>query len=135
MVVCYTQRLLNYSEDELGEYPGSPSNDPKAAVKRLMDGIPTSRDGVFAYPIKWDVYDPSVLGQNITKWVDKKISDLLGVEEKSLVSFVMGKLSEKTAPQDLLAQLSEVLDDEAEVFIVKLYRMVIFETEKLAAGF
>lgn len=104
-------------------------------MKRLMDSIPTSRDGVFAYPIKWEVYDPNVLGLNITKWVDKKISDLLGVEEKSLVSFVMGKLGEKTAPQDLLSQLSDVLDDEAEVFIVKLYRMVIYETEKLAAGF
>lgn len=128
-------RLLNYSEDELAGSSGSPADDPKAAVKRLMDNIPTSRDGVFAYPIKWDVYSPNVLGANITKWVDRKISDLLGENEPTLVSFVMGKLGSNTSPRDLLSQLSEVLDDEAEVFIVKLYRMVIYETEKLAAGF
>ncbi|GMH45273.1 hypothetical protein BSKO_13230 [Bryopsis sp. KO-2023] len=128
-------RMLNYSEDELAGCSGASPSDPKAAVKKLMDSIPTSRAGVFAYPIKWDVYDPTILGPNITKWVDRKITELLGMEEQSLVSFVMARLSEKTSPQDMLSQLSEVLDEEAEVFIVKLYRMVIYETEKLTAGF
>jgi PWI domain len=42
----------------------------------------------------------------------------------------MEKLEEHAPPQQLLEEMREILDDEAEAFVLKLYRVVIFETQK-----
>ena len=58
----------------------------------------------------------------------------MGAEEASMVEFVMGQLNDHTAPSKMHEELSPVLDDEADNFVLKLYRMVIFETQKHAQG-
>lgn len=129
-------RPIQYTEEEAWAAKVNCSvDDPKLAMKRLMDSIPTSKDGVFSYPIKWDAYEPATLGPNISRWVSKKIQELLGVEEPTLVNFIMGKLGEHFTPFNMMEELGMVLDDEAETFVLKLYRMVIYETEKSALGF
>lgn len=129
-------RPIQYTEEEAWVAKGNGSvDDPKLAMKRLMDSIPTSKDGVFSYPIKWDAYESATLGPNISRWVSKKIQELLGVEETTLVNFIMGKLDEHFTPFNMMEELGMVLDDEAETFVLKLYRMVIYETEKSALGF
>ncbi len=40
-----------------------PPADPKAALKALMDSIPTSKDGVFGYAIKWQHYNAASMGE------------------------------------------------------------------------
>ncbi|KAK9824335.1 hypothetical protein WJX72_009526 [[Myrmecia] bisecta] len=100
----------------------------------IADQIPADSAGVFSYPIKWAVFDAAraQMAPRISSWVNKKIAELLGEEEKTLVDFVMGKLSEHAAPAKVLEELAMVLDEEAETFVLKLYRMVIFETQKQA---
>jgi len=48
----------------------------------------------------------------------------------------MNQLNQHQPPSTLEQELFEVLEDkkETEVFIIKLYRTVIFETEKAALG-
>lgn len=40
----------------------------------------------------------------------------------------------RSAPAHLFNELSPVLDNDTEMFVIKLYRMVIYETEKAAIG-
>ena len=58
------------------------------------------------------------------------LQELLGMEEASLVDFVMSRLAERASPEALMGDVGAVLDEEAEAFCVKLYRMVIYETSK-----
>lgn len=58
----------------------------------------------------------------------------MGEEEASMVEFVMGQLNEHVPPNKLHEDLGPVLDDEVDSFVIKLYRMVIFETQKHAQG-
>ena len=51
-----------------------------------------------------------------------------------MATFVMEKLSAHTSPAKVLDELTGVLDEDAEGFVVKLYRMVIFESQKSALG-
>jgi RNA-binding protein 25 len=37
-------------------------------------------------------------------------------------------------PRALLQDVSQILDDEAEMFVMKLWRLVIYETEAKLAG-
>lgn len=55
-------------------------------------------------------------------WVTKKIVEYLGEEEATLIEFVLAKMSNHMAPQEILDQLAFVLEDEAEVFVIKLWR-------------
>ena len=61
--------------------------DAEAAKKELIRSIPTDREAVFAYPVKWDAFDAAaaVLQPKLSAWINKKIKDLLGVEEATMV--------------------------------------------------
>ncbi|GIL79573.1 hypothetical protein Vretimale_12281 [Volvox reticuliferus] len=108
--------------------------DSKAALKVMMDSIPTSRDGVFSYEIKWSYYNASAMGEKFKGWVSSKVQQLLGVPEPTLVDYVVKLLGQHTTPDMLHTELSPVLDNDTETFVIKLYRMVIYETEKAALG-
>jgi RNA-binding protein 25 len=60
-------------------------------------------------------------------WVIKKIMEYLGEEEKTLVDFILSKIAGHKPPTEILDQLSLVLDEEAEGFVIKLWRALIFE--------
>lgn len=67
-------------------------------------------------------------------WVSGKVEQLLGVQEPTLVDYVVKLLGQHTAASSLHAELSPVLDNDTETFVIKLYRMVVYETEKAALG-
>lgn len=160
--------------------------DNQAAIKKLMNKIPTDKGAVFAYPIKWEAYDKFSfsMAPKLSQWVLKKTKELLGEEELSMVEYVMNMLKEHVQvsnmmcnacgaqpllvlcmtdcnpfhdmpkllayafikasyckvvmlcvqPGKMMETLSSVMDNETQPFVLKLFRMVIFETEKAALG-
>jgi hypothetical protein len=50
------------------------------------------------------------------------------------VDFIIGQLKAHADAAKLLAELQPVLDEEAPGFVLKLFRSVIFDTEKQALG-
>ena len=110
--------------------------DSKAAIKELIKSIPIEKEAVFAYPIRWDAYDANAatLAPKLSAWVKKKTAELLGEEELSMVEFVMNMVKEHTQPAKMQGKLQGVMDDETQPFVLKLFRMVILETEKRAHG-
>ncbi|KAK3254861.1 hypothetical protein CYMTET_35939, partial [Cymbomonas tetramitiformis] len=100
-------------------------------MKTLIKMIPTSQEEIFAYPINWAKFDECDMWLNISKWVGKKVQELLGEEEPSLAEFIVTKVQTRMTATKLLEELSPVLDDDddkqAEKFIVRLWRMLIFE--------
>lgn len=60
-------------------------------------------------------------------FVDKKIQENLGESVPSLVEFVIGKLQLHYSPEELVSDLVAVLDEDAEIFVSKCWRMLIYE--------
>ncbi|PAA72027.1 hypothetical protein BOX15_Mlig016344g1 [Macrostomum lignano] len=108
--------------------------EKKALIKRLIDGIPTAKDELFAYNLDWSIVDSTLMQNRVKPWINKKIIEYLGEEEAQLTEFVCAKVIDKTKPEDILNEIMLVLDDEAEVFVVKLWRLLIYETEAKKAG-
>ncbi|KAL6750161.1 hypothetical protein V8C86DRAFT_2820352 [Haematococcus lacustris] len=98
-----------------------------------MDSIPTSQDAVWAYPVKWGQYT-AAMGHKFRQWVDAKVAALLGAPEPSVVDFIMSLIATHKGPADAVAELEPLLDSDTASFVLKLYRTVIFETERAAAG-
>lgn len=55
-------------------------------------------------------------------WITKKIIEYLGEEEKTFIDFLVSTIANKTPPNEILGKIALVLEEEGEVFILKLWR-------------
>lgn len=127
------------------------STERKLLVKKIIDGIPTVKTDLFAYPIEWDMIDEveqiamdtlgidrlslqSFVDSRIKPWVDKKIVAYIGEEEPSLSKFICDQVLDHKTPDQILADIAMVLEEEADVFVMKMWRLLIYVIEEKKAG-
>ena len=72
--------------------------------------------------------------KRIRPWINKKIAEYIGEEELALLDFICNKLQSNSSAQCILDDVAMVLDDEAEVFVVKMWRLLIYEIEAKKLG-
>ncbi|KAG8669438.1 hypothetical protein FPOAC2_08767 [Fusarium poae] len=104
------------------------------AVRSLAQEIPSDKDGLWGWEVKWDYMDSSVIKDKLRPFVEKKIVEYLGVQEEMLVEAVEEHLRAHGTAAALVEELEGALDDEAEDLVKKLWRMVIFFTESEKRG-
>ncbi|KRX53681.1 JNK1/MAPK8-associated membrane protein, partial [Trichinella sp. T9] len=132
---------LEYTEEEKRalEMPNMhtqmSTEERKKYVKSLIDKIPSSKEELFKYEIHWEYVDQLLIDRRIKPWISKKIIEYIGEEEASLVDFISEKVLERSTPQGLLDDISMVLDEEAGVFVAKLWRLLIYEIEAKRVDF
>jgi len=106
----------------------------KAKLQELVDQIPTDRDALFAYHLDWQALDDrDIIGTVMKTWIAKKLVEYLGEEEESLTEFILTKLQEHAPAQEVLDELSMVLEDDAVPFMMKLWRMLVYYSIKNTA--
>ncbi|KIW47846.1 uncharacterized protein PV06_00504 [Exophiala oligosperma] len=104
------------------------------AARQLAADIPNDKEGLWNWDVKWDFVDESVIDERLKPFVEKKIVEYLGVQEQMLVDYVVNALQSRGKPQDLVGELEGALDEEAEVLVRKLWRMLIFFSESEKRG-
>ncbi|EFY96300.1 RNA recognition motif (RRM) superfamily protein [Metarhizium robertsii] len=104
------------------------------AVRALAQEIPSERDGLWSWEVKWDYMDDSVIREKLRPFVEKKVVDYLGVQEEMLVEAVEEHLRKHGTAAALVEELEGALDEDAEDLVKKLWRMVIFFTESEKRG-
>ena len=72
--------------------------------------------------------------KRIKPWVTKKIVEYIGEEEPTLTEFICSSIMSRKGAESILADIRVVLDDEAEVFVVKMWRLIIYEIEAKRNG-
>lgn len=108
--------------------------DIQNAVRALAHEIPVDKDGLWAWDVKWDYLEESVIREKLRPFVEKKVVEYLGVQEQFLVDVVEEHLRKHQKPAELVETLGEALDEDAEDMVKKLWRMVIFFTESEKRG-
>ncbi|XP_021842906.1 RNA-binding motif protein 25 isoform X2 [Spinacia oleracea] len=103
-------------------------------AKQLIDMIPKTKEDLFSYEINWTVYDENRLHERMRPWISKKITEFLGEEETTLVEFIVDRFREHVKAEKMLDVLQRILDEEAEMFVLKMWRMLIFEIKKVETG-
>ncbi|MCJ1313114.1 hypothetical protein MMC25_006791 [Agyrium rufum] len=120
---------------EPGQEAAGLSEEERAqAVQHLAKEIPTDKDGLWGWDVKWDFVDEGVVTEKLRPFVEKKIVEYLGVQEQMLVEVVEEHVRRRGKPDDLVGDLEGALDDEAEVLVRKLWRMIIFFSESEKRG-
>ena len=103
--------------------------DLQKAIRALAHEIPSDKGGLWAWDVKWDYLEDSILREKLRPFVEKKVVEYLGVQEEFLVDVVEEHLRKHQKPAELVETLGEALDEDAEDLVKKLWRMVIFFTE------
>ncbi|KAI6200061.1 hypothetical protein M3Y96_00693400 [Aphelenchoides besseyi] len=110
------------------------ADERKQMIKELIDAIPSNKAELFKHEVDWSHLDNTLVVQRIKPWVEKKIREYIGDDEPSLVTFICERVEARSEPTRLLGDLAMILDDEAESFMVKLWRLVIFQTKAKSLG-
>ena len=108
---------------------GKSADEKRKHIKSLIEKIPTDKNDLFAYNIDWDLVDNQLMEKRIRPWVNKKIAEYIGEPEPSLTEFICSKVLAGSEPKAILEDVQMVLDEEAEVFVVKMWRLLIYEIE------
>ncbi|XP_034435590.1 RNA-binding protein 25b isoform X1 [Hippoglossus hippoglossus] len=134
---------LDYDDDDkslgvdgagLSSIKGADNEEKRKNIKSLIEKIPTAKPELFSYPLDWTMVDTTLMERRVRPWINKKIIEYIGEEEATLVDFVCSKVMTHSMPQSILDDVAMVLDEEAEVFIVKMWRLLIYETEAKKIG-
>ncbi|KAL2800255.1 hypothetical protein BJX66DRAFT_183060 [Aspergillus keveii] len=126
--------LIPIKFDSAAEAAGLTEEERAQAARQLAQEIPTDKDGLWKWEVKWEFVDESVVSEQLKPFVEKKIVEYLGVQEQMLVDVVEEHVRKHGHPQELVEQLEEALDEEAEVLVKKLWRMIIFFSESEKRG-
>ena len=108
--------------------------DIQNAVRALAQEIPVDRDDIWAWDVKWDYLEDSVIREKLRPFVEKKVVEYVGVVDQFLLNVVEEHLQKHGKPAELVETLHEVMDEDAEDMVKKLWRMVIFFTESEKRG-
>jgi len=99
---------------------------PTQDLQLLAEKVPVEKEKVFAYPLNWAAMEEAkIIEKRVIPWLSKKITEYLGEEEKSIIDFILGKLTSHTDPMEITRNLKLVLEEEAEQFVLKLWRLLI----------
>ncbi|CAG9461715.1 unnamed protein product [Pedinophyceae sp. YPF-701] len=111
--------------------------EPPAKLRGVAASLPNTWEELSQAQVDWAEYDKLVARGAVgavTAWVTRKVAELLGEEEPSLVEFILGKVAEHASPQALRELLQDILDDETQMFLLKLFRTVLYEIGKSKVG-
>lgn len=108
-------------------------DEKRRHIKSIIDKIPTEKNALFSYPLDKSEID-STIEKKIRPWINKKIIEYIGEPEPTLVDFICSKVLAGSTPQGILDDVQMVLDEEAEVFVVKMWRLLIYEVEAKKLG-
>ncbi|KAL6851093.1 hypothetical protein ACO1O0_008221 [Amphichorda felina] len=128
------RQLIPIQYEPTSATAGMTDEEISQAVRSLAQEIPSDKEGLWKWDVKWDFMDDGVVRDKLRPFVEKKIVEYLGVQEEMLVETVEEHLRNHGNAAALAEELEGALDDEAEDLVKKLWRMVIFYTESEKRG-
>ena len=100
-------------------------------LKKLFESIPKDKNGLYKYPIDWNIADKNeIYEKRLRPWITQKVREYLGVEEQDLIKMILKKVKKRSPPQEIQDKLSNVFEKEAEPFVMKMWKIMIFEIMK-----
>ena len=120
------------SVDEAIVNPSLSTSSSSLKLAALNAKIPSDLSTLFATPIRYDLLEQhNILETTLKPWITKKIFEYLEVEEETMIQFICTHISEHKPTRELIAQLQPVLDDDAQLFVITLTRLLLLESLKL----
>ncbi|KAJ1871080.1 hypothetical protein LPJ55_004183 [Coemansia sp. RSA 990] len=110
------------------------ANDQRDMIEALIKEIPSDPKLLFEWPVKWECIDTDLVKTKVEPAVRKRLVEYLGGEGDDgsvdeLTEYVTTHIEHHKPPQGLVEELEMVLVDEALVFVARIWRFVVYESE------
>ncbi len=100
--------LVPIKFDSAADALGLTEEERAQAVRQLAADIPSDKEGLWNWSVKWEFLDEALLGERLRPFVEKKIVEYLGVQEQMLVEVVEEHIRKRGPAQALVEQLEGV---------------------------
>lgn len=110
------------------------AEEKKELTKQIIKRIPTTKDELFVHKIEWDQLDAKWMNDRIRPWVSKKVTSFLGEEDKTLCDYICEQIGQQASPEQLLKDVAVIIDEDAEQFVIKMWRLLIYEGQARRMG-
>lgn len=100
--------LIPIKFDSAADAMGLTEEERTQAVRQLAADIPSDKEGLWKWPVKWEFLDETVLSDQLKPFVEKKIVEYLGVQEQMLVEVAEDHIRKRCTPQTLVEELEGV---------------------------
>lgn len=100
--------LIPIKFDNAADAMGLTEEERAQAARQLAADIPSDKNGLWKWPVKWEFVDETVLSEQLKPFVEKKIVEYLGVQEQMLVEVVEDHIRKRGEPQALVGELEGV---------------------------
>lgn len=87
---------------------GLSDEEREVAIKELAAEIPTDREGLWGWGVKWEFVDESTVREKLRPFVERKIVELLGVQEQTIVEVVEEHVRRRGGAGELVEALEGV---------------------------
>ncbi|PVU97587.1 hypothetical protein BB559_001997 [Furculomyces boomerangus] len=115
------------------------SEEKRTILKNLISSIPVDPKELFEYPVRWNHLNEEMLVSKLKPTILKRLGEYLGQEGNSgddeiseLSNYIINHLRNHLSPKILVSELEMVLDEDAPIFVARLWRVLVFETESVA---
>jgi len=97
--------------------------------------VPQNKKDLWLFAIDWDKLSKSVvLERNIRPWLELRSDEYIGGVEEKFIALVEKKLLSRSHPDKIIKVLKQLLDDDSEEFVVRLWKKLVLEYLKLENG-
>ena len=100
--------LIPIKFDNAADAMGLTEEERAQAARQLAADIPSDKEGLWKWPVKWEFVDETVLSEQLKPFVEKKIVEYLGVQEQMLVEVAEEHIRKRGEPQVLVEELEGV---------------------------
>ena len=87
---------------------------------------------LWQFVIDWDKLSKStVLERQIRPWLEEMSNEYMGGVEEKFIALVEKKLLSRSHPDKIIKIMKQLLDDDSEQFVIKLWKKLVLEYMKL----
>lgn len=102
------RQLIPIQFDNTSGTAGMSEEEISQAVRSLAQEIPSDKEGLWGWQVKWEFMDESIVRGKLRPFVEKKIVEYLGVQEEMLVEAVEDHLRNHGTAAALVDELEGV---------------------------
>jgi len=108
------------------------------SVFELRQLVPSDRDALFSSPVDWEgIFNSARSGGakssvilSLTPWLVRKVKDFIGSYDRELVEYIIRRVRLRTDPAELIADLRQYIDEEADELVKQIWSVLVFETAR-----
>ncbi|KAI6015418.1 hypothetical protein PISMIDRAFT_30794 [Pisolithus microcarpus 441] len=117
------------------DFSAAEGEKAKERLETIKQSVPHDKETLFKAKVRWDGLTDMMIDRKFEPIIKHQMVKYLGeLEDDDLIMFVVEHLKDHKGPQKLVEGLEPVLEEEAQEFVVNIWRQVIFESMAYGDG-